>query len=139
MTIPFGKYKGRSLEYVYDNDYKYFEWLKNTATREPLVSEIAKFLCDLQKRENKIIQDAIAKIQKYINDGEKVFGVNVHNVGWEYRVKDISLEEVVGEQFTLRILKNTYTLHKDNFENLRDLLYNYWIKTGKNMKDRGLY
>lgn len=139
MSIPFGKYKGKSIEYVYDNDYKYFEWLKSIATRDPLVSEIAEFLCGLQEKENKLVQRTINKIKKYIGDKEKVFGVNVHNVGWEYRIKDISLEEITGGYFTLYISKKRYTLHKDNFEVLKEYLHRYWIETGENMKSRGLY
>ena len=139
MTVPFGKYKGKSLEYVYDNDLQYFKWLESVAVKEPLVSRIANFRMHLQEVENKLIYDTLCKIDKYIDHRKIVYQVNVHNVGIEYRLEDINIEEIVGNHYTLRIKHKSYTLRKDNYEVLKEVLYNYWLKTGKHTKDRGLY
>lgn len=139
MTVPFGKYKGKSLEYVYNNDLQYFKWLESVAVKEPLASRIANFRLHLQEVENKLVYNTIEKIEEYINNKEIVFSINIHNVGQEYRIKDISLEEVVGNQYTLWVSNKNYTLHQENFKVLQTILEKYWIKTGKNTKDRGLY
>ena len=139
MTVPFGKYKGKSLEYVYNNDLQYFKWLESVAVKEPLVSRIANFRLHLQEVENKLIYDTLCKIDKYIDQRKIVYQVNVHNVGEEYRLEDISIEEIVGNHYTLRIKRKSYLLGKDSYEVLKEVLYSYWVKTGKNTKDRGLY
>ena len=139
MTVPFGKYKGKSLEYVYNNDLQYFKWLESVAVKEPLASRIANFRLHLQEVENKLIYDTLCKIDKYIDQRKMVYQVNVHNVGEEYRLEDISIEEIVGNHYTLRIKRKSYVLRKDNYEVLKEVLYSYWIKTGENTKDRGLY
>lgn len=139
MTVPFGKYKGKSLEYVYNNDLQYFKWLESVAVKEPLVSRIANFRLHLQEVENKLIYDTLCKIDKYIDQRKIVYQVNVHNVGEEYRLEDISIEEIVGNHYTLRIKRKSYLLRKDSYEVLKEVLYSYWVKTGKNTKDRGLY
>lgn len=139
MTVPFGKYKGKSLEYVYNNDLQYFKWLESVVVKEPLVSRIANFRLHLQEVENKLVYDTLCKIDKYIDQRKIVYQVNVHNVGEEYRLEDISIEEIVGNHYTLRIKRKSYVLRKDNYEVLKEVLYSYWIKIGKNTKDRGLY
>lgn len=139
MTIPFGKYKGKSIEYVYNNDLSYFKWLVDVARKDPLVTEIAEFYLHLKENENKLVYNTIDKIEEYISNGERVFSVNIHNVGQEYRIKDISLEEIVGNQYTLWISRKSYTLHKENFDVLQTILEKYWIQTGRCTKDRGLY
>ena len=139
MTVPFGKYKGKSLEHVYNNDLQYFKWLESVAVKEPLMSRIANFRIHLQEVENKLIYDTLGKIEKYIEQKKTVYQVNVHNVGIEYRLEDINIEEIVGNQYTLRIKRKSYTLRKDNYEVLKEVLHNYWSKTGKHTQDRGLY
>lgn len=139
MTVPFGKYKGKSLEHVYNNDLQYFKWLESVAVKEPLMSRIANFRMHLQEVENKLIYDTLGKIEKYIEQKKTVYQVNVHNVGVEYRLEDINIEEIVGNQYTLRIKRKSYTLRKDNYEVLKEVLHNYWSKTGKHTQNRGLY
>lgn len=139
MAVPFGKYKGKSIEYIYNNDLSYFKWLVDIARKDPLLTEIAEFYLHLKENENKLVYNTIEKIEEYINNNERVFSINIHNVGQEYRIKDISLEEVVGNNYTLWISGKSYTLHKENFEVLQTILEKYWTQTGRCTKDRGLY
>lgn len=139
MAVPFGKYKGKSIEYIYNNDLSYFKWLVDIARKDPLLTEIAEFYLHLKENENKLVYNTIEKIEEYINNNERVFSINIHNVGQEYRIKDISLEEVVGNNYTLWISGKSYILHKENFEVLQTILEKYWAQTGRCTKDRGLY
>lgn len=124
--IPFGKYKGKTLKYIKENDKHYYWWL---------LKQDCQFLKDV---ETKRVNEALNKIEKLIKEGRKVRFVNVHCVGEEYRlggIYDISLEEIVGNQYLL----NSETISKDNYDKLHKILTEYWIKQGKIVEDRGLY
>jgi len=81
------------------------------------------------------IEQLKQKAKEYISQNEIVYGVNIHCVGFGLRLKDISLEEITGNQFLLNGQKITKEQHKE----FKDILYPVYEKQGKQQKDRGLY
>ena len=99
---------------------------------------------------NKILR----KISSLVSAGEKVYYVNVHNVGEEYRIGLCSLEVIIGGWYTwyelttyedknqlsgkaTKLIKTELT--GAQFEQIRKVLKEQWIKDGELRKERGLY
>lgn len=147
MSIPFGKYKNKSIEWIYKNDKDYFKWLESIPLKEPFASEFAQFHLDLvieiENMENAHVNKVLFKIDEYIKNKEPIYYVNVHSVGIEFRFKDISLEDILGKTFTLWYSDKgkhiSVNLTKENYNILYNILNNYWQRTGKQTQDRGLY
>ena len=81
------------------------------------------------------IQELKNKIDDYVKNGSIVFGISIHGVGFELRIRDINIEEIIGNQYFIcgkRVNKETYT-------KLNDYMHDIYVKQGKQSKDRGLY
>lgn len=104
------------------------------------------------KLKNSQIKSLIEFIKRNIDDFY-IFGVCVHNVGFEYRIKRreydenekinyISIEDILSRTFTLRV--NLFDGNKWDLDEFQyDLLYSaikpLWIEQGRRFEDRGLY
>ena len=136
LTMPFGKYKGKTILEVYNADKSYFDWLNKADLKQPFRHALETFKEALNYEEGVYVQRMFNKAKNYVNDGEIVYYVNIHCVGEEFRVKDINTEEIIGNQWFIcgKQIKN-----KQNF----DLLHQFFKKENKKMgepsKDRGLY
>lgn len=147
MSIPFGKYKDKSIEWVYKNDRDYFKWLEGIPLKEPFASEFTYFHLKLAERakenENIHTNKALFLIDKFIEDNKPIYGVNVHSVGFEFRFNGISLENIMDKQYTLHYNDDgkyiNINLNKENYQILYDEMEKYWVKKGKPWQDRGLY
>ena len=147
MTIPFGKYKGKSIQWVYDNDRSYYKWLEGIQLKEPFATKFADFHNSLLQKEREIenghVYNVLGLIEEFIKDNDEIYGVNVHSVGFEFRFNGISLEEIMNERFSLRYYDNNgvvnVELSKENYDVLYEVMYKYWTEKGKPWQDRGLY
>lgn len=148
MTIPFGKYKGKSIDWVYDNDKKYFKWLESIPLKDKFAEQFADYhlrLKEIQsKKEASAVQIAKELIKNYVSNKKRVRAVNVHSVGFEFRLGDLSLEDILNRDFTLwyTLPNGTHThisLSKGNYDILYRILDKYWKETGEVWEDRGLY
>ena len=135
ILIPFGKYKGKSLEWIYFNDKSYFKWLENIS-KGYIQEAIAEFILrskDIVKaKQEESIKEAKAIINSYIAKGKYVRGVNVHSVGFEFRLGDLSLEDILNRNFTLRYYRNgkpqSVDLTKEQYQELYCILDKEWKK-----------
>ena len=145
ILIPFGKYKGKTLEWIYFNDKSYFKWLKNIS-KDYIQEAIAEFtlrLKDIVKaKQEESIKEAKAIINSYIAKGKHVRGVNVHSVGFEFRLGNLSLEDILNRNFTLRYYRNgkpqSVDLTKEQYQELYYILDKEW-KKHEVWEARGLY
>lgn len=89
----------------------------------------SKFLSDGEV--NQIIEDLKKR------EGERVFKVNIHCVGLEYRMYNphVSLEEVVGNQYQI----NLKDITKEQHSRIKEVMEDMWHKSGECWEDRGLY
>lgn len=146
ILMPFGKYKGKPLEWIYFNDKSYFEWLENIP-KDYIQEAIAEFrLClkDIVKaKQEEGIKEAKAIIDSYITKGKNVRAVNVHSVGFEFRLGDLSLEDILNRDFTLRYYRNgklqSIDLTKEQYQELYYILDKEWKKHNEIWEERGLY
>lgn len=146
ILMPFGKYKGKPLEWIYFNDKSYFEWLENIP-KDYIQEAIAEFrlrLKDIVKdKQEEGIKEAKAIIDSYIAKGKNVRAVNVHNVGFEFRLGDLSLEDILNRDFTLRYYRNgnlqSIDLTKEQYQELYYILDKEWKKHDEVWEKRGLY
>ena len=81
------------------------------------------------------IKDIKAEMNRYIDDGEIVYGVDIHAVGFELRIKSIRLEDIMGSTFML----NGNKITKEEFKEIEAILEPVWKRQGEQMKNRGLY
>ena len=145
ILIPFGKYKGKTLKWIYFNDKSYFKWLKNIS-KDCIQEAIAEFtlrLKDIVKaKQEESIKEAKAIINSYIAKGKYVRGVSVHSVGFEFRLGDLSLEDMLNRNFTLRYYRNgkpqSVDLTKEQYQELYYILDKEW-KKHEIWEARGLY
>lgn len=139
FIMPFGKYKGLEISYIKENDKKYFNWMLKTDFKEPFKTALLDFFEYEKELENQMVDKVIEKIHHLTKEGNIVRYVNVHCVGYEYRLgtyKDgVWIENIMNEHYSLNGKKIT----KDNFKKLNDILSEYWEKQGKHTEDRGLY
>jgi hypothetical protein len=75
------------------------------------------------------------RIQELLAQGETVYGADIHQVGFELIIKDISLEEIIGGNYLL----NGRYISKTLFDELHGLLYPAYVQQGMQRKSRGLY
>lgn len=104
----------------------------------------------------RLSDDDIKSLKKYIkehNDEFDIYGVNVHSVGFEFRLysKDdrpklsyISLEDILSRHYSLYMWdKDMNTFEFKLTESQHEMLYRiidkYWKQTGERFQDRGLY
>ena len=104
----------------------------------------------------KLSDDNIQSLKKYIkehNDEYDIYGVCVHSVGFEFRLRGrydnlkicyISLEDILSRHYSLYIWDkdmNTYSykLTESQHEILYRVIHKYWKQTGERFQDRGLY
>ena len=147
MTIPFGKYKGKSIQWVYDNDKSYYKWLEGIQLKEPFATKFADFHNSLLQKEREIenghVYNVLGLIEEFIKDNDDIYGVNVHSVGFEFRFNGISLENILSKHYNLRYYDNNgvvnVELSKENYDVLYEVMYKYWTEKGKPWQDRGLY
>ena len=133
--IPFGKYKGKTIGYVYNNDIKYYKWLKTIPLKGQLKQNIEDFEQNLAKTERDFVLQLLEKAKKYREQGELVYYINIHCVGDQYQIKDINTENILNRSFYI----NCRAISKDNFKILEDYLYEENKKLGSPSKSRGLY
>lgn len=145
ILIPFGKYKGKTLEWIYFNDKSYFKWLKNISKDyiQEVIAEFTLRLKDIVKaKQEESIKEAKAIINSYIAKGKYVRGVNVHSVGLEFKLGDLSLEDILNRNFTLRYYRNgkpqSVDLTKEQYQELYYILDKEW-KKHEIWEERGLY
>ena len=91
------------------------------------------------------------KYSKFLTDGEvaqiiedlkqreceRVFKVNIHSVGLEYRMYNpyVSLEEVVGNHYQVDLKRIT----KEQHSRIKEVMEDMWHKSGECWEARGLY
>lgn len=103
------------------------------------------------KLTNTQIDNLISYIKKFNNKFD-IYGVNVHGVGFEYRlyansnlkVSYLSLEDIMDNRFSLYVddindKHYSFTLTESQYRKLDSVINVYWKKTGKRFEDRGLY
>jgi hypothetical protein len=44
FVLPFGKYKGKTLKFIFDTDFNYLDWLANTEPTSNLKEKIAAYI-----------------------------------------------------------------------------------------------
>lgn len=146
ILMPFGKYKGKPLEWIYFNDKNYFKWLENIS-KDYIQEAIAEFRLRLndiiRAKQDEDIKEAKTIIDSYIAKGKIVRGVNVHSVGFEFRLGDLSLEDILNRDFTLRYYRNSklqsIDLTKEQYKELYYILDKEWKKHNEMWERRGLY
>lgn len=147
MTIPFGRYKGKSIDWVYNNDKNYFQWLESIPLKDKFAEQFADYHLHLKEiqanKEVLAVQVAKDLIERYVNNKKRVRAVNVHSVGFEFRLGDLSLEDILNRDFTLWYVldgKRTHiSLSKDNYDMLYRILDKHWKEAGEVWEERGLY
>lgn len=133
MILIFGKYKGKDLDYVLEKDKQYIDWIKKNNINQEIIDE-------LNKRHNDKLSYFKNKIIEHIDNKEVPFKQNIHNVGEGFIVKDLHIEEVIGNQYCVYDFKHeTLNLSKDEYNELKDILEPYWLNSSQNWMSRGLY
>lgn len=133
--IPFGKYKGKEISYVYENDLKYYYWLNSIELKAGFKEAMEKFKQNLFEQERQWVLELLEKAKKYRKQRETVFYINIHSVGTQYQIKDINTENILNEAFYI----NGKKVNEENFKILENYLYEENQKLGCPSKDRGLY
>lgn len=93
------------------------------------------------------IDFALKMIKEEIDKGAKVFAVNVHSVGIEYRIHPLSIENIMGKHFTFHYFKEIdgkmrlreIKLTESEYKAIEAVVREYWTAQGSKWQDRGLY
>lgn len=93
------------------------------------------------------IDFALNMIREEIDKGAKVFAVNVHSVGIEYRIYPLSIENIMGKHFTFSYFKEVdgkmklreIKLTESEYKAIEAVVQEYWKAQGSRWQDRGLY
>ena len=133
MILTFGKYKGKDLDYVLEKDNQYIEWIKKNNINQEIINE-------LNKRHNDMFIYFKNKIIEHIKNKEVPFKQNIHSVGEGFIVKDLHIEEIIGNRYCVYDFKNKIlSLSESEYNELKDILEPYWLNSSQKWQNRGLY
>jgi len=88
-TFPFGKYRGKTVEWVYDNDYKYLSYIsrnynfKKTTSFTELLKEYGKQAVEQEINENRKTQQDFLPIETKSNI-KKLTVIKIANYGFDF-------------------------------------------------------
>lgn len=88
---------------------------------------------------DELVHRILGKVSSLISSGEKVYYVNVHAVGYEYRIGNCSLEAVCAQWRSWYEAGKRTDLTEDQYQQVRKVLAEQWVKDGELSKDRGVY
>lgn len=133
MILTFGKYKGKDLDYVLEKDKQYIDWIKKNNINQEIINE-------LNKRHNNMFIYFKNKIIEHIKNKEVPFKQNIHSVGEGFIVKDLHIEEIIGNRYCVYDFKNKIlSLSESEYNELKDILEPYWLNSSQKWMSRGLY
>lgn len=133
MILTFGKYKGKDLDYVLEKDKQYIDWIKKNNINQEIIDE-------LNKRHNNMFIYFKNKIIEHIKNKEVPSKQNIHCIGEGFIVKDLHIEEIIGNRYCVYDFKNKIlSLSESEYNELKDILEPYWLNSGQNWISRGLY
>lgn len=85
------------------------------------------------------VRRILERIKSLVSSGEKVYYVNVHCVGAEFRIGTCSLEAICADWRTWYDNRVQTKLTEEQYQKIKVVLDEQWVKDGKLFKDRGLY
>lgn len=133
MILTFGKYKGKDLDYVLEKDKQYIDWVKKNNINQEIIDE-------LNKRHNNELSYFKNKIIEHIKNKEIPFKQNIHNVGEGFIIKDLHIEEIIGNRYCVYDFKNKIlSLPESEYNELKDILEPYWLNSSQKWMSIGLY
>ena len=133
MILTFGKYKGKDLDYVLEKDKQYIDWIKKNNINQEIINE-------LNKRHNNMFIYFKNKIIEHIKNKEVPFKQNIHNVGEGFIIKDLHIEEIIGNQYCVYDFKNKIlSLSESEYNKLKNILEPYWLNSSQKWMSIGLY
>ena len=133
MILNFGKYKGKDLDYVLEKDNQYIDWIKKNNINQEIIDE-------LNKRHNNELSYFKNKIIEHIKNKEIPFKQNIHNVGEGFIIKDLHIEEIIGNRYCVYDFKNKIlSLSESEYNELKDILEPYWLNSSQKWMSIGLY
>ena len=102
--------------------------------------EADEIINELNKRHNDMFIYFKNKIIEHIKNKEVPFKQNIHSVGEGFIVKDLHIEEIIGNRYCVYDFKNKIlSLSESEYNELKDILEPYWLNSGQNWMSRGLY
>lgn len=133
LVLKFGKYKNKTLKYIYNKDPKYIDWLEGL---DNLYENYKDAISDIrwyeEQIENKIIHSVLEDIEKYIKRGEPIYYRDLDAVGCEFVIDSLTIGETCSGQRWLDNKKyKNYSLTEDKYNILRDKLEEYWKLDGE--------
>ena len=133
MILTFGKYKGKDLDYALEKDKQYIDWIKKNNINQEIIDE-------LNKRHNNELSYFKNKIIEHIKNKEIPFKQNIHNVGEGFIIKDLHIEEIIGNRYCVYDFKNKIlSLSESEYNELKDILEPYWLNSSQKWMSIGLY
>lgn len=87
---------------------------------------------------DELVHRILGKVSSLISSGEKVYYVNVHAVGCEYRIGNCSLEAVCAQWRSWYEAGKRTDLTEDQYQQVKKVLVEQWVKDGELYKDRGI-
>ena len=133
MILTFGKYKGKDLDYVLEKDNQYIDWIKKNNINQEIIDE-------LNKRHNNELSYFKNKIIEHIKNKEVPFKQNIHNVGEGFIIKDLHIEEIIGNKYCVYDFKNKIlSLSESEYNKLKNILEPYWLNSSQKWMSIGLY
>ena len=132
MILTFGKYKGKDLDYVLEKDKQYIDWIKKNNINQEIINE-------LNKRHNDMFIYFKNKIIEHIKNKEVPFKQNIHSVGEGFIIKDLHIEEIIGNQYWAYNFNGKIILSESEYYELKNILEPYWLNSSQKWMSRGLY
>lgn len=134
IKIKFGKYKDKTLKYIYKKDPKYIDWLESL---DNLYSNYRDAIEDIrwyeEQLENKIVYSVLEDIDRYIKRGEPIYYRDLDAVGCEYIIDYLTIGETCSGQRWIDNKKyHNQSVKKENYEIIKEKIVKYWEKDGKN-------
>lgn len=133
IILRFGKYKNKSLKYIYNKDPKYIDWLEDL---DNLYENYKDAISDIRWYEeqlvNQMIYSVLDDIERYIKRGEPIYYRDLEAVGCEYIIDYLTIGETCSGQYWLDNKKyKNINITKDKYEVLKEKLVKYWEEDGK--------
>lgn len=97
----------------------------------------------IREKQEQGIRDAKKIIDIFLKEHKQVRAVNVHGVGFEFRLGNLSIEDILNRDFTLRYYKNnklqSVDITREQYRELYLILREEWRKYTELWEERGLY
>ena len=93
MKITFGKYKGKTLKYLLENDISYMNWLRESERINPNVKKAVEIIMEDKENQDKQEMDNIKDHRKALIDYCKTNGKDMTDVAVMYKLNEKSTDE----------------------------------------------